>query len=128
MNRGIETVPIEVIELCLKWMGRSSTGLITASFERQSTATGHAAAYQFAISDLSGAANQFLSPSDVKSPSMGSQPYVKEIHLLHYSNQLTKSQIALHRSVPVIDIKSPRHTPTPPSALHHFLHTLGHRF
>ena len=87
MNRGIETVPIEVIELCLKWMGRSSTGLITESFERQSTATGHAAAYQFAISDLSGAANQFLSPSDVKSPSMSSQPYVK-----HYSNRLTKSQ------------------------------------
>ena len=124
MNCGMETVPIEVIELCLEWMGRSLTVVdLQRRLNARALPQGHAAAYQFAISDLSGAANEFLSPSDVKSPSMSSQPYVK-----HDSNQLTKSQIALHRSVPVIDIKSPRHTPTPPSALHHFLHTLGHRF
>jgi hypothetical protein len=85
MNCGMETVPIEVIELCLEWMGRSLTVVdLQRRLNARALPQGHAAAYQFAIS---GAANQFLSPSDVKSPSMSSQPYVK-----HYSNRLTKSQ------------------------------------
>ena len=43
---------------------------------------------------------------------------------IHWIDKLTKIQIAPFKGV--LFIKSPHHTPTPPSTLHRFLPALGH--
>jgi hypothetical protein len=62
-------------------------------------------------------------PSTKSSSISHSQLYVKKTHTL--DQYLTMSQIAQRKGVPLI--RSPHHTPVPPSPPHHFLAALGYR-
>ena len=68
--------------------------------------------------------------SNAESPPMSSSPYVKTQRKFRcYIDRVTnKSQNSSPRKRALHQVKSPYHTPAPPSPLHHFLHALGRSY